>query len=537
MVQLILVLIGALLVTALARSREIAAPLLLVAVGLAVSLVPGLDELNIEPELLLTVVLPPLLHAAALESSFTNFRARIRPIAHHGVLQVIATSFVLGWIAFLLIPDLPLASAIVLGAVIAPPDAVTAAAIGRQLKLPRGVMTVLGGESLINDAAALTIYRMAVTAAVGTTPTLGEGLGVFALAVAVGVVLGLAFGMLAQLARQHIPDVQVATLLGVLVPFIAYLTAEELNGSGVLAVVTAGLYVGHNLPRARAAGRLQEHTVWASINLLLESLVFAYIGLQLKSVVAELLGSGRPMGAILLATLLILLSVMAFRVLWMFASNYLPGVSHLIGSGRRRGSRWRRTTVLSWAGMRGVVTLAAAGAIPFTTDSGAPLPGREVIQFVAAVVTVGTILLQGTTLPLLIRRLGITDPEEARIDDQAEAEARRTATNAALAYLDGLTPGEAECERSALDRMVARMRDMVEHQGLAAAEQVGRTPAERADTSTRTFSELRRNIIAVQRSAIADERDAGHLDDEVLRRVLRELDLQEAALEGSWRNR
>jgi hypothetical protein len=221
----------------------------------------------------------------------------------------------------------------------------------------------------------------------------------------------------------------------------------------------------------------------------------------------------------------------------MFASNYLPGVSHLIGSGRQRGSRWRRTTVLSWAGMRGVVTLAAAGAIPFTTDSGAPLPGREVIQFVAAVVTVGTILLQGTTLPPLIRRLGITDPEEARIDDQAEAEARRTATNAALAYLDGLTPGEAECERSALERMVARMRDMVEHQGLAAAEQVGRTPAERADTSTRTFSELRRNIIAVQRSAIADERDAGHLDDEVLRRVLRELDLQEAALEGSWRNR
>ncbi|MEV4648063.1 Na+/H+ antiporter [Saccharopolyspora sp. NPDC049357] len=537
MTQLILVLIGALLVTALARSREIAAPLLLVAVGMAVSLVPGLDELRIEPELLLTAVLPPLLYAAALESSFTNFRARIRPIVHHGVLQVIVTSFVLGWIAFLLIPDLPLASAIVLGAVIAPPDAVTAAAIGRQLKLPRGVMTVLGGESLINDAAALTIYRMAITAAVGTTPTLAQGLWVFALAVVVGVVLGLGFGMLAQLARQHIPDVQIATLLGVLVPFIAYLTAEELGGSGVLAVVTAGLYVGHNLPRARAAGRLQEHTVWGAINLLLESLVFAYIGLQLKSVVTEVLESGRPAGAIALATLLILLSLMAFRVLWMFASNYLPGVSHLIRSGRQRGGRWRRTAVLSWAGMRGVVTLAAAGAIPFTTGSGAPLPGREVIQFVAAVVTVGTILLQGTTLPLLIRRLGITDPEEARSDDQAEAEARRIATNAALAYLDGLTPADARCESSALNRMVSRMRGLVEHQGMAAADQVGRTPAERADTSTRTFSELRRNIIDVQRSAIADERDAGNLDDEVLRRVLRELDLQEAAVESSWRNR
>ncbi|MEB3371106.1 Na+/H+ antiporter [Saccharopolyspora mangrovi] len=537
MTQLILVLIGALLVTALARSREIAAPLLLVAVGMAVSLVPGLDELHIEPELLLTAVLPPLLYAAALESSFTNFRARIRPIVHHGVLQVIVTSFVLGWVAFVLIPDLPLASAIVLGAVIAPPDAVTAAAIGRQLKLPRGVMTVLGGESLINDAAALTIYRMAITAAVGTTPTLVQGLWVFALAVVVGAVLGLAFGMLAQLARQHIPDVQVATLLGVLVPFIAYLTAEELGGSGVLAVVTAGLYVGHNLPRARAAGRLQEHTVWGSINLLLESLVFAYIGLQLKSVVTEVLESGRPVGNIVLATLLILLSLMAFRVLWMFGSNYLPGVSHLIRSGRQRGGRWRRTAVLSWAGMRGVVTLAAAGAIPFTTGSGDPLPGREVIQFVAAVVTVGTVLLQGTTLPLLIRRLGVSDPEEARSDDQAEAEARRIATNAALAYLDELTPADAGCESSALNRMVSRMRGLVEHQGMAAADQVGRTPAERADASTRTFSELRRNIIDVQRSAIADERDAGNLDDEVLRRVLRELDLQEAAVESSWRNR
>ncbi|MDI2032351.1 Na+/H+ antiporter [Saccharopolyspora sp. TS4A08] len=536
MVQLILVLIGALLVTALARSREIASPLLLVAVGMAVSLVPGLDPLRIEPELLLTAVLPPLLYAAALDSSFTNFRARIRPIVHHGVLQVIVTSFVLGWIAFTLIPDLPLASAIVLGAVIAPPDAVTAAAIGRQLKLPRGVMTVLGGESLINDAAALTIYRMAITAVVGTTPSLAHGLGVFALAVVVGVVLGLGFGMLAQLARQHVPDVQVATLLGVLVPFIAYLTAEELQGSGVLAVVTAGLYVGHNLPRARAAGRLQEHTVWGAINLLLESLVFAYIGLQLKSVVGDVVGSGRPVSGILLATLLILASAIAFRVLWMFASNYLPGVSHLIMSGRR-GGRWRRTAVLSWAGMRGVVTLAAAGAIPFTTEAGAPLPGREVIQFVAAVVTVATILIQGTTLPPLIRRLGVTDPEEARSDDQAEAEARRIATNAALAYLDGLTPGEARCERSALNRMVSRMRDVVEHQGLAAAEQVGRTPAERADTATRTFAELRRGTIEVQRSAIADERDAGHLDDEVLRRVFRELDLQEAAVEGSWRNR
>jgi CPA1 family monovalent cation:H+ antiporter len=535
--QLLLVLIGALLVTAVARSREIAAPLLLVLVGLAVSLIPGTTELRIDPELLLTVVLPPLLYAAALESSFTNFRARIRPIVHHGVLQVIATSFVIGWLAFELIPELPLHTAIVLGAVIAPPDAVTAAAIGRQLKLPRGVMTVLGGESLINDAAALTIYRMAIAAVVGTTPTLAHGVLVFVVAVVVGIGLGLVFGALAQVARTRVPDVQVATVLGVLVPFIAYITAEQLHGSGVLAVVTAGLYVGHNQPRARAAGRLQEHTVWASINLLLESLVFAYIGLQLHSVVGALVASGRSIGAVAVNALLILAATIGFRVLWMFGSNYLPGLSHLLATGTKRGSRWRRTTVLSWAGMRGVVTLAAAGAIPFTTDSGAPFPARELIQFVAFVITVGTILVQGTTLPWLIRKLGVTDPDEAARDDQSEAEARLTATTAALRYLDSLTPDDLQTDPERLERIIGRMKDLVEHQGMAAAEQVGRTPTERADTASKLFSDLRRDLIEVQRSAMADERDAGNLDDEVLRRVLRELDLQEAALDSSWRNR
>ncbi|GAA4854177.1 cation:proton antiporter [Saccharopolyspora rosea] len=538
MAQLLLVLIGALLVTAVARSREIAAPLLLVLVGLIVSLIPGAAELYIDPELLLTVVLPPLLYAAALESSYLNFRKRIRPIVHHGVLQVVATAFVVGWISFTLIPELPLASAIVLGAVIAPPDAVTAAAIGRQLKLPRGIMTVLGGESLINDAAALTTYRMAIAAVAGSTPTLAQGLWAFALAVVAGIAVGLVMGVLAHIARTRVPDVQVATVLGVLVPFVAYLLAEELGGSGVLAVVTAGLYVGHHQPRARAAGRLQEHTVWASINLLLESLVFALIGLQLHKIIEEVNASGRNVAAVVVSALLILGAVIAFRVVWMFAANYLPGLSHLIRpSGARRGSVWRRTTVLSWTGMRGVVTLAAAGAIPYTTESGAPFPAREVIQLVAFVVTVGTILVQGTTLPLLIRKLGVSDPQESERDDHAEAEARRIATSAALEYLEGLTPSDLACDQKRFERVINRMRDLVEHQGQAAAEQVGRTPDERADTASRVFSELRRDLLEVERRAMADERDAGRLDDEVLRRVLRELDLQEAALDSSWRNR
>lgn len=537
-IPLLLVLVGALLVTAVARSREIAAPLLLVLTGLVASLIPGADRFEMDPQVLLTVVLPPLLYSTALDSSFLNLRSRRFAILHHGVLQVVATAFVVGWVAYVLIPALPLTSAIVLGAVIAPPDAVTAAAIGRQLKLPRQMMTVLGGESLINDAAALTTYRMAIAAVAGSTPTLAEGLGMFALAVVVGVGVGVGMGVLAHTARTRVPDVQVATVLGVLVPFVAYLLAEELHGSGVLAVVAAGLYVGHNQPRARAAGRLQEHTVWASINLLLESLVFALIGLEFKKVLHGVYASGRDIPFLLAVTVLILLVTMAFRIVWMFTANYLPFLSRLLRSpGGDAAGRPRRTLVLSWTGMRGVVTLAAAGAIPFTTENHAPFPARDLIQLVAFSITVGTLLLQGTTLPWLIRRLDVYNPEESARDDHEESDARRIATNAALQHLEQVSPEDLRLGREQYDRVVERMRGLVQHQGEAAAEQVGRTPEEREETASRAFADLRRELLEVERSAMADERDAGHIDDEVLRRVLRELDMQEAALDSSWRNR
>lgn len=537
MIPLLLVLVGALLVTAVARSREIAAPLLLVLVGVAVSVIPGVGTVEVDPQVLLTVVLPPLLYATALESSFLNLRSRGLPILHHGVLQVVATSFVIGWAAYVLIPALPLPAAIVLGAVVAPPDAVTAAAIGRQLKLPRRVMTVLGGESLINDAAALTIYRMAIAAVAGSTPTLLEGLAVFALAVLVGVGVGLVMGALAHAARTRVPDVQVATVLGVLVPFISYLLAEELHGSGVLAVVAAGLYVGHNQPRARAAGRLQEHTVWASINLLLESLVFALIGLQFKTVLAGVASTGRDVPSLLVATLAILAIAIAFRIAWMFTSNYLPGLAHLLRSpGLDSRGRARRTVLLSWTGMRGVVTLAAAGAIPFTAG-GAPFPARDLIQLTAFAITVGTLVLQGTTLPWLVRALRMHDPQENARDDHEEADARRRATNAALEKLEQVRAEDLRLDEEQFRNVVERMHQLVRHQGEAAAEQVGRTPEEREETASRAFGELRRQLLEVERSALADERDAGNINDEVLRRVLRELDMQEAALDISWRNR
>lgn len=187
--------------------------------------------------------------------------------------------------------------------------------------------------------------------------------------------------------------------------------------------------------------------------------------------------------------------------------------------------------------MRGVVTLAAAGAIPYATESGAPFPARDVIQLVALLITVGTLLLQGTTLPWLIRKLGVQNPQENEKDDHEEADARRIATNAALQHLDAVSARHLGCDEQRRERVVERMRALVEHQGEAAADQMGRTRDERADTASRVFADLRRELLEIERSAVADERDAGRLNDQVLRRVLRELDMQEAALDNSWRNR
>ncbi|MGM1058771.1 Na+/H+ antiporter [Saccharothrix sp. Mg75] len=510
--ELLLLLVGALLVTAAAKRLGWSAPLVLVGVGLAVSFIPGLPAFALEPELVLVLVLPPLLYSAALDSSYHNIRANLRPIGLLAVGLVLATTVAVGVVAHLALPELPLWSALVLGAVVAPPDAVAAVAVGRRLNLPRRTMTLLTGESLINDATALTAYKVAVAAAAGATATWASGTGTFLVSAGGGVVVGLVVGVAVRWVRDRLDDGVLESALGMLVPFGAYILAEELHSSGVLAVVVAGLYIGHYAPRSSYYTRLQDTAVWRSVDVLLESFVFALIGLQLKTVVAAV----DVTSALLWGAAAVLAATVLVRFAWMYPAAYLPRLLSRRVREREPAPGWRGVTVISWAGMRGVVSLAAAAALPLD------LPGRDVIVFCAFVVTVGTLLAQGTTLPFVIRKLGHRG-DEARADALAEAQVQHAAAQAAVARLDEVV----EDDDRTPGHVVERLRIMAEHRGNAAWERLGRQDDESPAAS---YRRLRRTMLDAERQVFVEARDEGRIDDEVLFRVLRELDLEEAAI-------
>lgn len=516
---LVALLAGSFAVSALARRLGVSPPLLLVLVGLAVSAVPGVPDYALDPELILTLVLPPLLYSAALDSSYLRLRANLRPIGMLAVGAVLLTTVAVGLAAWWLVPGLPLVSALVLGAVVAPPDAVAATAVGRQLGLPRKVMTILGGESLVNDATALTAYRVAVAVAAGAGYGIVQGLGVFVLAAVGGAAIGWALGWLVHRLRRLLHDGVLESALGLLVPFVGFVVAEEVHASGVLAVVLAGLYLGHRSPEAHPVARIQDRAVWQAADTVLEATVFALIGLQLTAVVR---GVGPSVGTLTAVGLVLVLVALVARVAFVFPMTYLRPVA------RRRPDwtppSWRYPAVVSWAGMRGVVSLAAAAGIPLTTMSGDPFPGRDEVVFLTFVVTVGTLLLHGLTLPTLIRRLGVQGSEEAA-DALAEAQAQNDAGRAAVARLDDLDDGDPLHAAT-----VAELRQRMSARTNAAWERLGGPIAGGGETPSAVYRRLRRAMLEAEREVFVRYRDQRRIDDEVFRRVQHEMDLEEVTL-------
>ncbi|HJP77084.1 MAG TPA: Na+/H+ antiporter [Pseudonocardiaceae bacterium] len=522
-IEELLLVVGSLAVAAGARRLRLSAPLVLVAVGLVVSYLPGVPDIEINPQLVLVLFMPPLLYSASLGSSYLGFRANLRPIGLLSVGLVLATTVAVGFVAHLLIPALPLTSALVLGAVVAPPDAVAAVAIGRRLGLPRRLMTLMTGESLVNDATALTAFKVAVAAALGMGASWGAGVRTFLVASVGGVVIGLALAMLVHAIRMRLHDSVVESALGMVVPFAAYLIADipAIGASGVLAVVTAGLYLGHNAPRAGYATRLQEDAVWRAIDVLLESLVFGLIGLNLRFVLHQVNSAGHSTIALLAASIGVLAAAILVRIAWIYPATYLPRwVSRLFGRGRDDPlPPWQQVAVLSWSGMRGVVSLAAAASVP------AAVPGRDLVLLLAFAVTVGTLLIQGLSLPWLIRRLGVHGNDDFA-DTLAEAQAAHNASLAAVSRLDELTNDEDDTTPA---HVVAKLRMMGENSGNAAWERLGRQEIE---SPAAAYRRLRMEMLDVQRGVYLDARNSGEIDDEVLRKVLRELDLEQARLDA-----
>ena len=407
-------------VSGLSRRAPVPAPLLLTLVGVVASFVPGIPDVHLSPEVVLVGFLPPLLYAAALKTSLVDFRANRRPIALLSVGLVIFTTVVVGLVAWWVLP-IDAAPAFALGAVVAPPDAVAATAIARRIGMPRRMITILQGESLVNDATALVALRTALVAAAGTVSVWEVGLD-FVGAVVGGLAVGVLVAIVTGKIRKRIDDEILDTAVSLVTPFIAYILAEQVEASGVLAVVVTGLILGHKSHLLQSASsRIFERTNWATIEFLLENAVFLLIGLQVRSIL-EAAGNS-PLGTerIVLACTAVTLAVIISRPIWVFPSTYVPRWFPKIRA-VDPAPPWTYPAALSWAGMRGVVTLAAAFILPDDT------PLREVLILIALVVVAATLLLQGATLPWLLRRLGLSGPDPAEDALQAASVSQRASS-------------------------------------------------------------------------------------------------------------
>lgn len=513
---------GATALVILAYLVETPYPILLVVGGLGLSLVPGLPDVALEPELVLLIFLPPLLYAAAFFSSLRELRSNLAPIATLALGLVLLTTVTVALVAHYLI-DLPWAAAFVLGAIVSPTDPVAATAIAGRLGAPRRVVTIVEGESLINDGTALVAYRFAVVAVTSGSFTLWEAGLEFVVSVGGGMLVGLAIGWIVAQLRSRIEDAPTEIFISLATAYFAYLPAELLHVSGVIAAVTAGVYLGWRSPALISpATRLQAFGLWQVLTFVLNVAVFILIGLQLPTVLDGL--EGEPVGELILYAVLVSAAVMLTRLATVFPASWLPRKLAIRIRGRDPIPSSRPVLLVGWIGMRGAVTLAAALALPLETDAGAPFPERDLIVFLAFAVVVSTLLLQGLTLPPLIRRLGLVGEEE---EDWREDEARLRAAEAALARIDELLTEDWVREDTA-----ERMRGLYEYRRRRFEARFGDTErTEKIEARSADFQRLRRELLEAERAALLDLRTKGVINDDVMRRVERDLDLEDSRLE------
>ncbi|MGW4905856.1 Na+/H+ antiporter [Streptomyces sp. NPDC004270] len=520
---LLLLVAGSAAIAGAARRTPVPAPLLLVAVGLAVSYIPGVPDYTLDPDIVLPLVLPPLLYKEGTESSYLDLRANMRPVALLSVGYVLFATFVVGWAAYAIVPGLPLPAALALGAVVAPTDAVAAAAIARRVGLPSRLTTILQGESLLNDATAITAYRVAVAAALGEGASWIHGVGEFLVAAIGGVLVGLVLMVPIHWLRTHLQEPLLQNTLSLLIPFVAYGVAEQFHASGVLAVVVVALYLGHRAWEVDFATRLQEDAVWRMVAFLLESAVFALIGLQLP-VVLKGLGAYRGIDAAWYAVALFLV-VVAARFVWIYPAAFLPRMLFRRIREREENPTWRTPVVESWAAMRGVVSLAIAFSIPLTVHDGSDFPQRNLILFLTFTTVIGTLVVQGLSLAPLIRLMKFP-PRDVQAETLAEANAQAQASRAAENRLEELLSDE----RNELPPPLAdRLRAVLERRRNAVWERLGQANPVTGESVDATYRRLSRDMISAERAVFVRLRDHRYIDDEMLRTLLRRLDLEEAA--------
>ncbi len=527
-ILILLVVVTALAV--IARRVAIPYPTLMVLAGLAIGFIPGLARVELSPDIVFLIFLPPLLYAAAWNTTWHEFRKQLRPISFLAIGLVLATTVAVAAAAHYVV-GIPWAPAFVLGAIVSPPDAVAATAIAQRLFLPRDLVSLLEGESLVNDATGLVAYRFGVLAVMTGVFSLPHASLQFVIAATLGIGLGLLVGWTVIQIHRRLKDPLIETVITILTPYVAYLPAEGIHSlnigveaSGVLAVVAAGLFVGRQSPRLFSPNlRLQAHAVWDLLIFLLNGVVFILLGLQLPHVSGKLLLTESPVPLVWYAAV-ISLAVILSRVIWVFASGWMAENTPILKIVRRKVD-WKRVTVVAWCGMRGVVSLAAALAIPMTTSSNLPFPNRDLIIFLVFAVILVTLVFQSLTLPSLVRWLKITTTGS---DEELVRWARLEAAYAALARLE-VAAYEPETPAEAIVFLKAHYEQRIRRDKWndnAASVEFAIVPPTQTDS-------LHRELLNTERYMLIKLRDDGSINDEVLHRIERDLDLQELRLRAA----
>jgi Na+/H+ antiporter len=511
-----LLVVVAVLVT-ISRRIRVPYPVLLLLGGLVVGLVPGIPRVVLDPEIVFLVVLPPLLYVSAFLTPIRDFRANLKNISSLAIGLVAVSAGIVAAIAMTLVPGMTLPLAAALGAIVSPPDAVAATAIAQRLAVPRRVISILEGESLLNDATALTIYRAAIgAAAAAATVSLVGSLASFVFVALGGILIGLVIGWISSWVRVHLTDTPVEITVSLITPYAAYLPAELLGVSGVLAAVTAGLFLGRRSSRIMGSeARLAARAVWESLVFLLTGVVFLAIGFQISTISREM--DRTTLLQLAAVGVLVSLALIAVRAVWVFALS----LRDLLAKDQRR-TRLRESIVLSWAGMRGVVSLAAALAIPISLPVSA-LPARDAIIIITFTVILVTLVGQGLTLPLVIRAVRLGGDADG---GHEESHARRELIEEALRRIDDLEKKWPD-HKPLIDQLRTSYQHRAEHE-----EQLHEAPGNEAEQELVEHRQIRSDVIDAQRDALAAMRDRGAIDDDVLRSIERDLDLEEIRMEA-----
>ena len=517
--ELILIcLVAVALLAIVARKIRVPYPILLTIGGVVLALIPGLPAIHLDPKLVFNLFLPPLLYPAAIFTSWRDFRLNLRSILPMAIVLVLLTMTVSAYLFHHLV-GLPLAVGFVFGAIVSPPDAVAALAVTQNLRVPRKIIVILEGESLVNDATSFISFRFAVAAVITGTFSLAQASLQFLFVAAGGICVGLAVGWLVVQLQKRLDDPPVQTLFSLLTPYVAYFSGENLHVSGILAVVIAGIYVGWRAPRVLSGRmRLQALPVWEMVTFILNGILFMLIGLQLPQVV-QALAPGTVTRVAWLAILFVA-AIVLVRFVWVFGATYLPRL--LSPTFRHKNpAPWQQTALIAWTGMRGADSLAGALAIPLVLANGQPFPGRDLILLLTFCVIFATLVLQGLTLAPLVRWLKVVDDH---VTEKEERLARLKANEAALARLEAIEssnrarPKTIERLRSEYEDRIRQLRSEAPHE-----ESVSRLFSE-------DFEELARELLQTERGTVIELRNEEAINDQASRRIQRDIDLAEARL-------